>query len=335
MAEVRCVLQQCDAALLDPASDQWDCEAGRMLLQLTDNRRIQKVLMRQLFVLDAIVSLLEGLQSARQLMTLPCPPDPEGGARHRWKALKMESLSGGEETEALLQRLQEKIQQIHTKRHTLTQLIAQLHSKKQQCEQLLESLQKAQNALQICDHQLMSLEAESAAALCQLTDWQRIRDELQAVVSSAQDVMQINLLSITQSELRVELRPRPSSPLSSNELDPLQLSITWSHDDRFTLQGGEGLLDSVSGRRSELGAALLEILRNYMEQFLLLAEIQELRSSFAIDWFPAERRLVFLKSALLVCELLVEEGYPEGGGQPAGGAQGRTPCGPDTIEASL
>ncbi|KAI4787177.1 hypothetical protein KUCAC02_036638 [Chaenocephalus aceratus] len=88
----------------------------------------------------------------------------------------------------------------------------------------------------------MSLEAESA--LCQLTDWQRIRDELQAVVSSAQDVMQINLLSITQSELR----------------------------------GSEGLLDSVSGRRSELGAALLEILRNYMEQFLLLAEIQELRS---------------------------------------------------------
>lgn len=268
--------------------------------------------MRQLFVLDAIVSLLEGLQSARQLMTLPCPPDPEGGARHRWKALKMESLSGGEETETLLQRLQEKIQQIHTKRHTLTQLIAQLHSKKQQCEQLLGSLQKAQNALQICDHQLMSLEAESA--LCQLTDWQRIRDELQAVVSSAQDVMQINLLSITQSELRVELRPRPPSPLSSNELEPLQLSITWSHDDRFTLQGSEGLLDSVSGRRSELGAALLEILRNYMEQFLLLAEIQELRSSFAIDWFPAERRLVFLKSALLVCELLVEEGYPKEGG---------------------
>ncbi|KAJ4921366.1 hypothetical protein JOQ06_022810, partial [Pogonophryne albipinna] len=180
---------------------------------------------------------------------------------------------------------------------------------KQQCEQLLESLQKAQNALQICDHQLMSLEAESAAALCQLTDWQRIRDELQACVSSAQDVMQINLLSITQSELRVELRPRPLSPLSSNELQPLQLS------------GSEGLLDSVSGRRSELSAALLEIMRNYMEQFLLLAEIQELRSSFAIDWFPAERRLVFLKSALLVCELLVEEGYPEGGGVSLQGAR--------------
>ncbi|KAK5856868.1 hypothetical protein PBY51_008433 [Eleginops maclovinus] len=314
MAEVRCVLQQCDPALLDPALDQWDCEAGRMLLHLTDSRRVQKVLLRQLFVLDAMMSLLEGLQSARQLMTLPCPPHPDGRARHRWKGLKMESRSGGEETETLLQRLLEKIQQINTKRQTLTQLIAQLHSKKQQCEQLQESLQKAQNALQSCERQLLQLEAESAAALCQLTGWQRIRDKLQAYVSEAQDVMQINLLSFSQSELRVELSPRPPTPLSSIELEPLQLSLTWSHDDRFTLQGSECLLRGpVLGGRSTLSAALLDLLQNYMGQFLMLSEIQGLRSSFAIDWCPAERRLVFLKSALLVCELQVEEGYPERG----------------------
>ena len=50
------------------------------------------------------------------------------------------------------------------------------------------------------------------------------------------------------------------------------------HLNTYLSQGSEGLLDSVSGRRSELSAALLEIMRNYMEQFLLLAEIQELRS---------------------------------------------------------
>lgn len=55
-------------------------------------------------------------------------------------------------------------------------------------------------------------------------------------VSTTQDVMQINLLAFNQSELCVELRPHTSSDLLSNELEPLRLSVTWSHDDRFRLQ---------------------------------------------------------------------------------------------------
>lgn len=35
--------------------------------------------------------------------------------------------------------------------------------------------------------------------------------------------------------------------------------------------------------------------------------------SFAIDWRPAQRRLLYLKSAALVCHLEVEEGYPSSG----------------------
>lgn len=35
--------------------------------------------------------------------------------------------------------------------------------------------------------------------------------------------------------------------------------------------------------------------------------------SFAIDWRPAQRMLVYLKSASLVCSLEVEEGYPSKG----------------------
>eukprot|EP00064_Thunnus_orientalis_P011299 superscaffoldBa00001620_g11329 len=107
-----------------------------------------------------------------------------------------------------------------------------------QSEQLDESLQKAQNALQVCDRQLTQLRAESEAALGHLVSWQRLRDKLQVFISAAQDVMQINLLSFNQSELCVELRTRPSSDhnVSSNELVPLKLSVTWSHDDRFRLQ---------------------------------------------------------------------------------------------------
>ncbi|XP_044037161.1 uncharacterized protein si:dkey-225f5.4 [Siniperca chuatsi] len=129
--------------------------------------------------------------------------------------------------------------------------------------------------------------------------------------------MQINLLSFNQSELCVELRPRPASNQSSNELEPLKLSVTWSHDDRFRLQVNEGTAglaeDCMSGRRAELSAALQDVMQCYMGQFELLSEIQGLRSSFAIDWRPAQRLLVYLKSASLVCHLQVEEGYPGSG----------------------
>lgn len=37
---------------------------------------MQKVLWRQLFVLDSMMSLLEGLESAQQLMAQSCPPQP-------------------------------------------------------------------------------------------------------------------------------------------------------------------------------------------------------------------------------------------------------------------
>ncbi|KAM4717181.1 uncharacterized protein FYW61_017362 isoform 2-T2 [Anableps anableps] len=288
-----------------------------MVLSLTESRRVQKVLWRQLFVLDSMMSLLEGLESTQQLMTLPCPSPLEGGARSRWKALKMENRSGMEETETLLRSLQDRVQQIHDRRNRLSELVQQLHSKRQQQEQLAAALLKAQNALQSCEGQLKQLRAESEAVLSQLVSWQRLRDLLQEHVVAVQEVMQVKLLSFNQSELLVEIRPRLSSHPSSTELEPLRLSVTWRHDDRFILQVGEeiaGLLEgSSSGRWAELSAALLEVLQRYLGQAELLYEIQSLRSSFAIDWCPAQRLLVYLKSASLVCHLEVEDGYPSGG----------------------
>ncbi|XP_056290073.1 uncharacterized protein LOC130206238 isoform X1 [Pseudoliparis swirei] len=343
MAEARAVLRRCDPVLLGLFRDSEPPEAARMVLHLMDSRRVQKVLGREQFVLDSMMSLLERLESARQLMTQACPAQPGGGARSRWKALKGDSRSRTEDTETLLRSLEDKVQQIHNRRHTLTQLVHQLESKvthththtqrdthsspclisspcllqKQQHERLEESLQKAQNALQLCDNQLNQLRAESEAALCQLIGCQRIRDELQVYASSLQDSMQINLLSFSQSELCLELRPRPSTDMSSNEPELLKLSVTWSHGDRFTLQVREGppglVEDGLSGRRSELSAALLEVMQCYLCQFQLLSEIQRLRSSFAIDWRPAQQVLVFLKSARLVFTLQVQDGYPGAG----------------------
>ncbi|KAM9393980.1 uncharacterized protein KZ484_005093 [Pholidichthys leucotaenia] len=323
MAAVKAVLESCDPDLLDPCGDlEQDCAAksAGMVVFLTEKRRVQKVLWRQLFVLDSMMTLLEGLTSAQQLMTQPCPSKPESDAYDRWQALKAESRSLEEETETLLRSLQENVQQIHSKRQKLTQLVQQLHSKKQQHDQLEESLLKAQNALRSCDHQLSRVRVEMEAVVGQLVSWQELRDDLQAHVSASQDVMQFSLLTFNQSELCVELRLCPSSNLSSTastDLEPLKLSVTWSHDDRFRLlvnNGNVGLAeDCLWGRRDELSTALLKVMHCYIGQAELLSEIQALRTSFAIDWHPTQRLLIYLKSASLVCHLEVEEGYPSAG----------------------
>ncbi|XP_034046280.1 uncharacterized protein si:dkey-225f5.4 [Thalassophryne amazonica] len=321
MAEISEVLKRCDPALLDlsPDSEQPDCEAAQMVLYLTESRRVQKVLWRQLFVLDSMMSLLEGVESAQELMTEPCPHPPEGGAHGRWKALKMASKAAVDTTEDLLRTLQDRLSQILNRRQTLKQLVQRLHAQKEQHEQVKESLQKAQNALHICERQMTWDKLKLESVLRRLVSWQHLRYELLEYISAVQDVMQINLLSFNQSELCMELRPRPSSSenLSSNELEHLKLSVTWSDDEHFKLQvhmGMAGLADDyMSGPWSEVSAALLEVMQCYTGQAELLWEIQSLRSSFAIDWRPAQRLLVYLKSASLVCNLKVEDGYPSRG----------------------
>lgn len=132
-------------------------------------------------------------------------------------------------------------------------------------------------------------------------------------LSVLQELMQIHLLSIDQSGLCMELRPRPPCADRTSELDPLRLRVTWSRD-HFTLQvpnsceliprlevlehgrpppctskvgvscvqvsdvTGGLVEDRVSGRRAELSAALLEVMQRYLSQFQLLSEIQGLRS---------------------------------------------------------
>ena len=68
-------------------------------------------------------------ERCRSTHVMICVCLSEGGARGRWKALKVDSRSGVEEMETLLRSVQDRVQQIHNRRHTLTQLVQQLHSK--------------------------------------------------------------------------------------------------------------------------------------------------------------------------------------------------------------
>ncbi|XP_072298905.1 uncharacterized protein [Eucyclogobius newberryi] len=321
-ARVRALLQSCDPQLLGVCGDseQTDSvDASRMVLFLTDSRRVQKVLWRQLFVLDSVVSLMEELKSARQLLTLPCPAPPDGGARGRWKALKLQYKASLEETENLLRTQLQKIQQIHERRERLSQLLQTLHKQGARRDQLQAARTTAHDALRQSERQLQQLRAEAEVVAGHMVDWERIRDDLQMEVSLVQELMKMKLLSLGPSELSLEISPSsdPGSETGSGlDLDPLRLRVKWDQNDTFTLEVGEeacGLLDSASGSWTDLGSVLLEVLQNYNGQAELLTEIQALRSSFAIDWRPSQRCLVFLKSASVVCELQVEEGYPRSG----------------------
>ncbi|CAF93141.1 unnamed protein product [Tetraodon nigroviridis] len=149
-------------------------------------------------------------------MTQAGTSQPEGGARGRWKALKAESRSWVEQTEDLLWSLQDRIQQVHSRRQKVSELIQDLDHRKQQSVQLRE--------------------ARAEEGRRQLTERQQVGDKLQVQLSVLQELMQCHLLSIDQSELSVELRPRPPCSDQTSELDPLRLSVSWSQGDHFQLQ---------------------------------------------------------------------------------------------------
>ncbi|XP_061638905.1 uncharacterized protein si:dkey-225f5.4 isoform X1 [Phyllopteryx taeniolatus] len=321
MFDIQTVLQRCDPALLAPCDEGGELDpAAEKLLFLQDRRRVQKVLWRQLFVLDSTMHKMEGLESAQQLLTQPCPPQPEGGARGRWKVLKAEYRLRAEQMEETLATLQQNIQTINNKRHKVTQLLQQLQAKKKQSDDMEACVQKAHKALQACDGQLIRLRAELDAELGHVDDWLHSKEALQTYMAAVNVVAHVRLLSYNQSEVSLELWPHPPANmnLASNEPERVKLSIIWNSNNHFTLQvdptsSARQLQEAVSGHPTELSAALLEVVQNYMGQADLLAEIQSLRYSFAIDWHPAQRVLVYLKSASILCHLEVQEGYPDSG----------------------
>ncbi|CAB1341599.1 unnamed protein product [Coregonus sp. 'balchen'] len=306
---VQALFERCDHVhldLYDGAEHQEGGEAELMVPYLTESRSIQKMMGRQLFVLDDMMQLLEKLESTDQLLNEPCPPNPGNKAHRRWKALKSEYKEGVQEVETLISTLQDRMDKLHHKRNRLTHLVTALEKKKDLSLQMGEALQRAHNALRVCEGQLAQLRAETDAALDRLADWQHLREALQGYVEETQGVMQCRLLSVGSSELCVELRPHScGSSSSSGQLEPLRLTV---------YQGTAGLLEeSIKGRLSHLSAALLEVMQCYISQGEMLTEIQALHSRFAIDWRPGQRLLVFLKTASRVCNLGVEEGYPSKG----------------------
>ncbi|KAL7860514.1 hypothetical protein AOLI_G00168630 [Acnodon oligacanthus] len=333
--KVVALLERSDPSLLKPCDSTEMQETGEgkvMTSYLMDCRRKQKLMCQQLCVLGDMLKLLAGIKPAEQFLNEPCPPNPGSEARAAWKALKAEYQQQVQEVEALILTLEENMSELHNKRQRLEALLVALETKKVECKekesaaakqkqkaeiqlslQLEDSLQTAQNALRVCDKRLTELKGEVEEQLAHVADWTLYRDRLHDMLEVTQNNMQYRLLSVSPSELCLELLPCSTQ----QSLQPLRLSVTLTTDDLFHLkvfQGTAGLLEeSVEGPVRQLSAALLEVMQHYISQGEMLAEIQALHSRFAIDWCPAKRLLIFLKSATTVCHLELDEGYPSAG----------------------
>ncbi|XP_043091065.1 ZW10 interactor [Puntigrus tetrazona] len=329
------ILERTDPSFLKSCNTTELQETGEgeiMAPYLMDCRRKQKHIFRQLCVVVDMIQLLAGLESVDQLLHKPCPQNPGNEARSAWKALKAEYQARVQEVEEMISTLRDRMEELHEKRKTLETLLSALQIKKEQCKekervtakqnqraekqisfQLEDSIQAAQNAMDACDLRFSKLKDEVEKQMAQISDWTILRDGLQTLVNVTHRNMAYRLLSVSSSELCLELLPHAAE----KSLEPLRVSITMTTSDEFHLQvfqGTAGLVEeAVKGRLRQVSAALVEVLERYMSQGEMLSEIQALHSRFAIDWCPAEKLLIFLKTASTVCHLRVEEGYPSHG----------------------
>ncbi|XP_060749233.1 uncharacterized protein si:dkey-225f5.4 isoform X1 [Tachysurus vachellii] len=328
------LLERTDSVLQKTCNSTEVQDAGEgkvMTAYLMDCRRKQKIMCQQYGVMDDMLKLLAFLESAEQFLNEPCPPKPDTEASTPWKALKAECLEQVQEVDGLIGTLVEAMEELLKKRQRLEALLVSLEKKKEEQErvalqskqraekqmhlQLDDSLQKAQDALRVCDRRLCELKIQVNKQIANVASntMTAFRDRLQATLKVTQANMQYRLLSANPSELHLELLPRTTQ----QSLQPLHLSVTMTTEDHFRLQvfqGTAGLIEeSVGGTVRELSAALLDVMECYISQGKMLAEIQALHSRFAIDWCPAMRLLTFLKSATTVCQLELDEGYPLSG----------------------
>ncbi|XP_051569895.1 ZW10 interactor isoform X1 [Myxocyprinus asiaticus] len=331
---IEALLERTDPSFLKSCNTTELQETGEgeiMAPYLMDCRRKQKHIFRQLCVVDDMIKLLASLESVDQLLNEPCPQNPGNEARSAWKALKAEYQDRVQEVEGLISSLQVRMEELQGKRKKLENLLSSLQIKKEECKekeriaakqnqraekqisfQLEDSLQAAQNTLNVCDLRLSKLKDEVNKQRARISDWTLLREGLETMVTVTQKSMQYRLLSVSPSELCLELLPRAAE----KSLEPLRVSITMTND-HFHLQvfqGTAGLVEeAVDGPLRQVSAALVEVMERYISQGEMLSEIQTLHSRFAIDWCPAERLLIFLKTATTVCHLRVEEGYPSHG----------------------
>ncbi|RXM37258.1 hypothetical protein EOD39_11031 [Acipenser ruthenus] len=299
------LLERCDGAAVSPHSvpDKHD-KIEVLLGYFVESCRKNQLLCRQLHVLDSLLSVLETMDPQN---LDPDPQDFRAGEKEMhgvWKGLKRQFQEERQQNEALIAVALEKGRRLQEARGALEELLHKLELKdRAQCflqrrEELVAALEQGRRNLQRCDENILQLKQE-------------VQDMQKQTLELFRELQGVGILSLSEEGITVQLR-------AASHTEPLHVSLHWRGDETLHVQmssAGAGLCEAMLLREplGDVKSMILEALHCYSSQASLLSDIQGLQGRFAIDWHAADRRLLFLKSASVVCTLAVEEGFPSRG----------------------
>ncbi|KAM5146490.1 outer kinetochore KNL1 complex subunit ZWINT [Mantella aurantiaca] len=280
--------------------------------------RKQKLLCSQLRILRF---LLEFLQEASTVSWEETNPEllsqEEEMVRQKWKGLKAEYQNKVKEVEELLPELLEKIQLLQEKKTQLEESLENFQSKRtikenQAKQELEETLQKQKQVVQKCEDHIQLLKVEVEKLEQSADSWIQSVNKDYSLLELLRTLQGLSLVSVEDKELVLDLYAGETTATT-----PLRVNVHLTSEGQFHIKTEDfmpGLPPELHhGATTDiLTSVILELQCWYRNHSQLLAEMRELQDRFAIDWFPVERQILFLKGSVQYT-LHVESGYPQSG----------------------
>ncbi|XP_041122732.1 uncharacterized protein si:dkey-225f5.4 [Polyodon spathula] len=324
---VRILLELCDSAAvsLHTVPDKHD-KVEVLLGYFVDSCRKNKLLCRQLHVLDSLLSVLETMDPQNLDQDPQDFRASEKEMHEMWKGLKCQFQEERLQNEAQIAVALEKGRQLQEARRALEELLHKLELKKAKFEENQQSqIAKQQQDKDRVQYFLQRREELEAAVEQGRRNLQRCEESVLQLAQEVQDMQRqvvqdtrelnrtlelqgVRILSLSEDGITVQL-------LTSSHTEPLHMSLHWRGDETLHVQmssAGAGLCEAMLLREplEDMKSVILEALHCYSSQASLLSDIQRLQGRFAIDWQAADRRLLFLKSSSVVCTLSLGEWFP-------------------------
>ncbi|XP_075116984.1 uncharacterized protein LOC142185453 [Leptodactylus fuscus] len=240
--------------------------------------------------------------------------------KKKWKCLKSEYQEKVNEVEEIIPQLLEKIQLVHEKKAQLEETLQTYHTQKviseekakERQQHLQEVFQKQQLVVQKCQIQIEQLKDEIQKLEQSADCWIQTVNRDSAHVGLLSTLQGVSLVSAGEEELVLDLKVGEKT-----ETPPLRVNLHWTSEGEFQVETEDsmpGLPPELQrGATSRITPVILGLQSWYQSHARLLKELRELKERFAIDWLPAERKLLFLKGSKQY-SLLIDPGYPASGG---------------------
>uniref|UniRef100_A0A8C8RL82 ZW10 interactor n=1 Tax=Pelusios castaneus TaxID=367368 RepID=A0A8C8RL82_9SAUR len=338
IGQARELLAQLHAVLAFEGQTREELEAelpAKVLVEhVMDTRKKQKWMCSQLHVVKFLLEFLNQIDSAPsdQNAAEAAVRSEMAQAKQQWKELKAgyqqrveaieeavpHALAQLEKGQHLAQRLKEALEHYETQRREAEEKARDAQERRQkeqeQLEEQQQQLEKQMAELQgrvAAQHQeLHRLQGELQSQACVTSAWREKVEKGSALHRLFETLHGIRLVSASAAEADVELSPSPQPPAPN--LQPLRLTLRWAEVGKVTVLSHSPLF-LPPPPHADVQGTLLELQHSYGLLAPLLAEIQALQTRFPIDWQPQESQLRFLQPSA-VWTLVVEPGYPAGGG---------------------